>query len=122
MKVMKVFDPPLCCSTGVCGPKVDPALVRFAADLHWLANQKVAIERYNLAQQPQAFAANEEVKAALQEHGNACLPLILVNGAVVSQGCYPSRGELARLAGVEADAAEGEQARTELPVLRSKCC
>ena len=116
MKVVKVFDPPLCCSTGVCGPKVDPALVRFAADLHWLANQKVAIERYNLAQQPQAFAANEAVKAALHEHGNACLPLILVDGAVAGQGCYPSRRELARLAGVEPDAVQ------ELPVLKSKCC
>ncbi len=121
MKVVKVFDPPLCCSTGVCGPKVDPALVRFAADLHWLANQKVAVERYNLAQQPQAFAANEAVKAALGEHGNACLPLILVDGAVASQGRYPSRQELAQLAGVEPDGA-AEPAKAEFPVFKTKCC
>ena len=108
MKKMEVFDPPMCCSTGVCGPNVDPALVQFAADLHWLANQRVAVERYNLAQQPQAFAASAIVKAALREHGNECLPLILFNGAIVSKGCYPSREELARLAGVEPD-----QARTK---------
>lgn len=106
----------MCCSTGVCGPKVDPSLVRFAADLHWLANQRIAVERYNLAQQPQAFAANETVKAALQQYGNACLPLILLNGAIVSQGCYPARNELAKLAGVEPDSA------AQLPVINKRCC
>ncbi|HLZ34137.1 MAG TPA: arsenite efflux transporter metallochaperone ArsD, partial [Nitrospira sp.] len=89
---------------GVCGPKVDPVLVRFAADLHWLANQRIAVERYNMAQQPQAFAASAVVKTALQEHGNECLPLILLDGSIVSQGHYPTRAELARLAGVELDA------------------
>ena len=101
MHRLEVFDRPLCCSTGVCGPNVDPALVQFAADLQWLADQKVEVERYNLAQQPQAFAANEDVKAALRQYGNKCLPLVMLDGAVVSQGHYPARMELARLAEVE---------------------
>jgi len=42
---IQVFDPPLCCSTGVCGTDVDPELVRFAADLDWLAKQGVEVER-----------------------------------------------------------------------------
>ncbi len=117
MKNVEIFDPPMCCSTGVCGPNVDPALVRFAADLHWLANQRVAVERYNLAQQPQAFAANEVVKAALREYGNACLPLILLDGAVVSKGAYPARNELARMAGVEPDAAS-QQTGASLPLIQ----
>ena len=33
---MRVFDPAMCCSTGVCGPSTDSILVRFAADLKWL--------------------------------------------------------------------------------------
>jgi AhpD family alkylhydroperoxidase len=105
MKKLQVFEPPMCCSTGVCGPNPDPVLPRFAADLHWLAGQGVAVERYNLAQQPQAFAANETVKAALAKYGNECLPLILLNGAIVSRGSNPERRELARLAGVEDDEA-----------------
>jgi AhpD family alkylhydroperoxidase len=104
MNKVGVFDPPMCCSTGVCGPSVDPALVRFSADLQWLANQSIAVERYNLAQQPQAFAASEVVKTALQQYGNECLPLILLNGAVISKGCYPARDELARLCGVAVEA------------------
>jgi hypothetical protein len=101
MKKLEVFDPPMCCSTGICGPGVDPALVRFAADFHWLAGQGLVVERYNLAQQPQAYVSNPTVKAALAQYGNGCLPLILLNGAIVSKGCYPTREELAHMTGVE---------------------
>ena len=80
MTKLAVYDPPMCCSTGVCGPAVDPVLPRVTADLDWLKRQGVQVERYNLAQQPQAFASNPMVMAALREHGNDCLPLILVDG------------------------------------------
>lgn len=100
MTKLAVYDPPMCCSTGVCGPAVDPVLPRIAADLDWLKRQGVAVERYNLAQQPQAFATNPTVTAALREHGNDCLPLILVDDQVASCGTYPDRAELARLAGL----------------------
>jgi hypothetical protein len=119
MNRVEVFDPPMCCSTGVCGPAVDPALVRFAADLHWLANQKVAVQRYNLSQEPQAFAVTEPVRGALRQDGNSCLPLILLNGVIVSKGRYPSRDELAQLVGVEPDRAPAGAA---LPVIQGKCC
>ncbi len=100
MSVLQVFDPPMCCSTGVCGPEVDPVLSRFAADLDWLTSRGVEILRFNLSQQPQAFASNEVVMTALREVGNDVLPLILVDGAVASQGRYPTREELAEMAGV----------------------
>ena len=114
VKQLEVFDPAMCCSTGVCGPNPDPVLPRFAADLHWLASQGVLVERYNLAQQPQAFVANETVKAALAEYGNECLPLILADGMVVSRGAYPTRGGLAQLAGLQ-----GRAAPRSLPVLQA---
>ena len=97
---LTVFDPPLCCSTGVCGPSVDEALVRFAADLAWLKSQGVAVQRFNLAQEPGAFAADSEAKATLQAKGVEGLPLVKVNGLVKSSGLYPSRAELAAWAGV----------------------
>jgi AhpD family alkylhydroperoxidase len=96
-----VYDPAMCCSSGVCGPSVDPQLARFAADLDWLAGQGVAVQRYNLSQQPGAFAADPTVRTALQERGDDALPLVQVNGAVRSIGVYPSRGDLATWAGVE---------------------
>jgi AhpD family alkylhydroperoxidase len=103
MTKVEVYDPPMCCSTGVCGPAVDPAIARFAADLHWLTNEGVQVERHNLAQEPQAFAINEAVKAALTKEGNQCLPLILVNGQIASRRNYPPREQLARLAGVASE-------------------
>ena len=100
MYKLQVFDPAMCCSTGVCGPNPDPVLPRFAADLQWLSNQGITVERFNLAQQPQAFASNPIVKSALAQYGNDCLPLILVDGAIASRGSYPTRQELATLAGL----------------------
>lgn len=103
---VQIFDPAMCCSTGVCGPVVDPKLSRFAADLNWLAAQGASVERFNLAQQPEAFAANEQVKRALQAEGTECLPLILVNGVIVSKGAYPERDQLARWIGIRDEIAK----------------
>ena len=100
MSKIQVFDPPMCCSTGACGPSVDPTLPRFAADLDWLKSQGASVERFNLAQQPGEFAKHELVKKALTDQGNDCLPLILVDGRVISVGKYPTRSELAAMAGV----------------------
>jgi hypothetical protein len=97
---IQVFEPPMCCTTGVCGPSVDPALPRFAADLEWLKSKGVNIERFNLSQQPASFAHNPTVRVELGEHGNKCLPLILVDCSVASRGEYPTRSRLAQLAGL----------------------
>lgn len=95
-----VFDPAMCCSTGVCGPSVDPQLARFSADLAWLAERGASVERFNLAQQPSAFVQHPVVSEALQTKGEAALPLILVDGVVKSTGTYASREQLAAWAGV----------------------
>jgi AhpD family alkylhydroperoxidase len=89
----------MCCSTGVCGPAVDPALARFASDLQWLSSRGVRVERFNLTQQPLAFASSPLVRAALEKEGNACLPLIIVDDQIACRGEYPSRERLAALAG-----------------------
>ena len=75
MKTIQVFDPALCCSTGVCGVDVDQALVSFSADLDWAKQNGAKIERFNLAQQPMAFADNAVVKSFLQRSGPEALPL-----------------------------------------------
>ena len=96
---IRVFDPAMCCSTGVCGPSVDPELARFAADVDWLQKQGVTVERFNLSQQPAAFAETPAVKEALGR-GTEVLPLVLVGDRVAVEGAYPSRETLAALAGV----------------------
>lgn len=101
MPKIQVFDPAMCCSTGVCGPAVDTALVHFAADVEWLAREGVEVERFNLSSHPREFMASAAVHTTLQREGTGCLPLVLVDGEVVSRGSYPARGQLAQWAGVE---------------------
>lgn len=96
---IQVFEPAMCCSTGICGPSVDPQLIRFAADLEWLQSSGVSVERFNLAQQPKAFAESTAAKQALEAKGEAALPLILVDGTEKSSGTYPSREQLAKWTG-----------------------
>ena len=100
MSKIQIYDPAMCCSAGICGPSVDPVLPRFSADLEWLKSKGVDIERFNLAQDIAAFAANITVKQALNSQGTKCLPMILVDGKVVSQSDYPTREQLARMTGV----------------------
>jgi len=92
---VQVFDPAMCCSTGVCGPSVDPVLPRFAADLEWLKSKGAQVERYNLAQEVGAFTSNSIVKTTLNSQGTKCLPLVLVDGVIVSEAIYPTRKMLA---------------------------
>lgn len=96
---VRVFDPAMCCSTGICGPSVDPQLVRFAADLDWLKSSGAKVERFNLSQEPAAFVETA-VKQALETKGEGALPLVMVDGQVKSTGTYPSRELLAEWAGV----------------------
>ncbi len=106
MKTIQIYDPALCCSTGVCGVEVDQALVSFAADVEWARGNGARIERFNLAQQPMAFAENASVKEFLERSGQDALPLILVDGAVALAGRYPRRAELARWADITQSAPE----------------
>ncbi|MEX2603834.1 MAG: arsenite efflux transporter metallochaperone ArsD, partial [Gracilimonas sp.] len=92
--VLEVYDPAMCCSTGVCGPDVDDALADFANDVKWLKSQGVEVNRFNLGQEPEAFKMNQSVLSRLQKAGTECLPLILVNGEVVAEGGYPDREQL----------------------------
>lgn len=102
MKRLDVYDPAMCCSTGVCGPAVDPALVRFAADLKWLQDQGVEVRRFNLSQNPAAFVENDAVKQALTDKGDDALPFLIADGKALASGRYPERAELASGLGLAA--------------------
>ena len=91
MKTIQIYDRPMCCSTGVCGPAVDPVLPRFAGDLEALKQAGHQVERFNLAQQPQAFLQNPEIHALISTRGTDVLPVVIIDGRIVSQGLYPSR-------------------------------
>jgi len=101
MLKLEVFDPPMCCATGICGNSVDPKLVTFASDLEWLKKQGIEVVRRGLSFEPAEFVKNEAVKKVLNSEGNNCLPLIVIGEEIVSKGCYPSRETLAGLCQVD---------------------
>jgi len=120
---VEIFDPAMCCSTGVCGTDVDPTLSRFATDIEWLATQGVTVERAMLAQEPGKFVANEVVRQALEVIGNGALPAIVVDGILKSTGAYPARDQLIAWAGLTPVAAlAGLPAQMALISNSGGCC
>ncbi|WAA09567.1 arsenite efflux transporter metallochaperone ArsD [Fervidibacillus albus] len=103
MKKVEIFDPAMCCSTGFCGPSVDPNLTRVASAVYSLEQKGIDIQRFNLANEPAAFVENETVSEILQEKGAEALPITLLDGKVVKIGEYPTNEEFAQWLGVSAE-------------------
>jgi hypothetical protein len=117
MKKLEVFDPPMCCSTGICGSHANPTLVVFASDLEWLKAHGIDIVRYGLSLTPTAFSDNEIVKKVLETEGNNALPIILIDGKFISKASYPSRDELAQMCKIEFNEDEAPPVHRE-----ENCC
>lgn len=100
MKNVTVYDPAMCCSTGICGAEVDQNLVNFAANLDWLKSEGINVRRINLSQEPAEFASNQLVSGVLQSDGVDGLPVILIGEKIHASGRYPERAELAEMAGL----------------------
>lgn len=99
MKVA-IYDPAMCCSTGLCGPAIDPVLVRVNDAVMALKRQGVEVERYNLAQQTKLFLENKAVADLLHAGGKKSLPVTLVDGTVFRSGAYPTYEELCTALGI----------------------
>ncbi|MBK1811081.1 arsenite efflux transporter metallochaperone ArsD [Clostridium sp. YIM B02505] len=93
MKKMIIFDPAMCCSTGVCGPSIDPELLRVSTVLNNLKSRGIIVDRFNLTNNPQAFVDTKVVNQLLNSEGIECLPLTIVDGEVVKTKAYPTNVE-----------------------------
>ena len=100
MKI-EIYDPAMCCSSGMCGPSIDPVLVKMNEAVLALKKQGIEIERFNLAQQPKEFLANKTVAELLHKNGKKVLPIMVVNGEVFRTGAYPSYEEICKALGFE---------------------
>ncbi len=100
MKV-EIYDPAMCCSSGLCGPTLNPVLVKMNDAILALKKQGVEVERFNLAQQPKEFMTNKNVADLLHKNGKKILPVIFVNGEIFRTGKYPAYEELCEVFGIE---------------------
>jgi len=114
MKKVEIFDPAMCCSTGICGPSIDPELMRMATVVNSLKEKGIIIKRHGLSNEPQDFISNKVINDILQKEGADVLPVTLVNGEVAKTKEYPTNDELTKWLGVEII--------TKQPEEKSGCC
>lgn len=93
MKKMVIFDPAMCCSTGVCGPSVDKNLLRVSTILNRLEKKGINVERHNLTNNPKIFIDNKTVNKLLVDEGADVLPITIIDGEVVKTREYPTNEE-----------------------------
>lgn len=110
MKHMEIFEQAMCCPTGLCGPSIDPELLRVSTVLDTLKQHGIDVGRYNLTSAPLKFVQTKAVTDFLQHHGPEDLPLILVDGTVQFAGRYPTNDEFASLIGFDPAILEAAQA------------
>ncbi|SPE22242.1 Arsenical resistance operon trans-acting repressor ArsD [Burkholderiales bacterium] len=94
-----MFEPAMCCPTGVCGANVDPVLVQFHADVPWLSERGVKVVRHTLGYDAAAFASNSDVVTEMNA-GMDRLPITKVDGRIATTGMYPTRARLMQRLGI----------------------
>lgn len=100
---VEIFDPAMCCPTGVCGPSVDPELTRVASAVYSLEKKGFNINRYQLTTNPDKFADSKEINRIFMEKGPNALPVVLVNDQIVKIASYPTNEEFAEWFGVNTE-------------------
>ena len=94
MKTVRIYDPALCCPTGLCGVNIDPELMRIAVVVETLKRKGIAIERYNLRDHPQVYVSTKVVNDFLMKEGAEKLPITTVNDEIAITGAYPSNQQI----------------------------
>lgn len=91
---VEIFDPPLCCPSGVCGPTIDPVLLDVNEMVLTLQGEGVAVARYQMASHAQAFVNNRDVFRLVREQQLSALPITVVDGRVIKVGAYPTLAQV----------------------------
>jgi hypothetical protein len=103
LATVEIFEPPMCCPTGLCGPTLNETLLDLNEMILSLQAEGVSIERYQMTSHPQAFLSNPEVMRLVREQQMAALPITAIRGKVIKAGEYPTLTEIkSNLNGVHA--------------------
>lgn len=94
MNTLKIYEPALCCATGVCGPSVDPELLRVTMLVNQIKTNGGQIERYNLKDNPMVFVTEKKINDLLNSEGITALPITTLNDEVIKTGAYLSDEEM----------------------------
>lgn len=126
MTKIDIFDPAMCCSSGICGENVDQEVVDAAAAVSAARKEGVDVARHNLASAPSDFASTPVVRELLESEGADSLPAVVINGEIVLKGAYPTLAQLRawarRDSAGNSDSQVAHDGRPELRVASSSCC
>jgi hypothetical protein len=100
MKKMKIFEPAMCCPTGLCGVSADPELLRISTVLETLKKHGATVDRFNLNSAPAEFITDQVMNAYINEKGAEGLPAVMIDGEIVMEGRYPTNEEFTALLGL----------------------
>lgn len=122
MKKMQIFEPAMCCSTGLCGVGIDPELLRISTVLNSLKKNGIVVERYNLTNAPMEFVNNQAVNRLINGKGVEKLPAIVLDGEIIITGRYPTNEEFSKLLDVPMSFLADQSAPLKVTVHKSKGC
>lgn len=91
---VEIFDPPMCCPTGLCGPVLDTTLLDLSEALLSLQADGLSVARHMMTSEPQAFMRNRAVYDLIRQRQLEVLPVTVVRGQVIKTAGYPSLDEL----------------------------
>ncbi|BDH63575.1 arsenic resistance operon repressor [Ureibacillus massiliensis 4400831 = CIP 108448 = CCUG 49529] len=100
MKKIEIYEPAMCCSTGVCGPSIDPELLRMSFVMNNLKKVNIDAERFNLTSEPSMFVENETVNSLLAKEGLEALPATFIDGELICKGAYPTNSQFSKWTGL----------------------
>jgi len=100
MKNLSIYDPAMCCPTGMCGVGIDLEFLRVATALYTLKRNGVEVHRYNLSSTPEEFVKSKVVNDYINQNGADILPLTVLDNVVVLTKRYPTNEEIASMLGV----------------------
>ena len=103
MKKICIYEPAMCCETGICGVSVDPELISISTTLNTLKNQGIEISRFNLNSAPMEFVKSDTVNKYINEKGVEGLPCVTLDGEIVIGGRYPTNAEILKLLELSAE-------------------
>ncbi|MDU5341925.1 arsenite efflux transporter metallochaperone ArsD [Anaerococcus vaginalis] len=122
MKKIRIYEPAMCCSTGVCGVSVDPELLRMSSLVEKLDKKGIDIKRFNLNSAPQEFVENKKVNEILNQKGEDVLPLTIVDDEIIKSGAYPSNEEFEEILSIKIDEKNEEDESSGCCSSDSGCC
>lgn len=122
MKKIRIYEPAMCCSTGVCGVSVDPELLRMSSLVEKLDKKGIDIKRFNLNSAPQEFIENKKVNEILNQKGEDVLPLTMVDDEIIKSGAYPSNEEFEEILSIKIDEKNEEDESSGCCSSDSGCC